>query len=227
MAQRGRPKRSWVKLDCNGILRGSINWQLTLEEQAVWIKAFAYSAVCGGESGIIQDNDHKPLPHWFIANELHCPEDIFESMLKKCQDAERLKENSNGIEIINFAAYQFTEYDRQRPYREHKQKDEEAHEPAPRKLVKYSPYPEFPNIKMSKEEYNKLLTEFGEQETRERIERLSLYMESKGKGYTSHYATILSWARKDAKEKPIETGKGGVQNPDKYISGKYGHVVKR
>ena len=56
---------------------------------------------------------------------------------------------------------------------------------------------EFKNIKLSSEEFQKLNTQFGEQETQERIERLSEYIASKGKKYKSHYATILSWARKD------------------------------
>jgi hypothetical protein len=43
----------------------------------------------------------------------------------------------------------------------------------------------------------------------QRIEALSEYMKSKGKTYKDHYATILSWARKeqrenDAKPKPVE-----------------------
>lgn len=122
--RRGRPKRAWVKLDCYGILHGSINWELTLEEQAIWIKAFTYSAVSGGTPGIIQDNDGKPLPHWFVANELHCPLEIFESMLKKCIEQNRLYENEHGIEVLHFNDYQFTEYDRQRPYRERKKESE-------------------------------------------------------------------------------------------------------
>ena len=127
MNKRGRPKRTWVKLDCYGLLHGSINWQLTLEEQAVWIKTFTYSAICGGKPGIIQDNDGQPLPHWYIANELHCPLEVFESMLEKCKSNEqqRLMENEHGIEVVNFEAYQFTEYDRQRPYRGKKQQEDD------------------------------------------------------------------------------------------------------
>lgn len=131
MAQRTRLKRVWVRLDCNGILHGSINWQLTLEEQAVWIKTFAYSAVCGGEPGMIQDNENHPLPHEFIASELHCPVKVFESMLKKSEEDNRLKENSNGIEVVNFKEYQFTEYDRQKPYREAKRAGKKIHKVCP------------------------------------------------------------------------------------------------
>ena len=117
MTERGRPRRTWVKLDCYGTLHGSINWQLTLEEQAIWIKCFAYAAVCGGKPGIIQDNDEKALPHWYIANELHCSLELFESTLQKCIEQDRMREAEDGIYIINFDAYQFTEYDRQKRYR--------------------------------------------------------------------------------------------------------------
>lgn len=122
---RGRPKRSWVKIDCAGILHGSINWQLTLEEQAIWFKMIAYSASCGGEAGYIQDNDGRPLPKSFIAQELHCSEELFASTLKKCIDEGRCTDNTSGIHLTNFNEYQFTEYDRQKPYRENKKLENE------------------------------------------------------------------------------------------------------
>ena len=45
---RGRKPRNWIKIDCEGILRGSINYLLPLDGQAIWIKMIAYSEVCGG-----------------------------------------------------------------------------------------------------------------------------------------------------------------------------------
>jgi len=48
-------------------------------------------------------------------------------------------------------------------------------------------------------EYNKLITELGEPVTKEYIKDLSLYIQSKGKKYKSHYATILAWNRKNNK----------------------------
>jgi len=121
---RGRPKRSWVKMDCQGCLHGSINFQLTLEEQAIWFKLIMYSAVCGGEPGFICDNDNRAMPTEYIAQELHCSQEALESTLEKCNKEGRTKTNSTGIEIINFNAYQFTEYDRQRPYRQAKKERE-------------------------------------------------------------------------------------------------------
>lgn len=64
---------------------------------------------------------------------------------------------------------------------------------------KYSPFPEFPGVLLSKEELEKLIKEFGEEETKRRCESLFLYMGSHGKKYKSHYMTILSWDRMEKK----------------------------
>jgi hypothetical protein len=60
-------------------------------------------------------------------------------------------------------------------------------------------YAEF--VKMAEEEYQKLITQFGEVGTKERIERLNLYKGSTGKKYASDYLTILNWEKKN-KDKP-------------------------
>lgn len=54
-----------------------------------------------------------------------------------------------------------------------------------------------PCVSMTEEEYQKLIEKFGQQNTKDRIERLSLYKKSKGKKYKCDYSTILAWARKD------------------------------
>lgn len=64
----------------------------------------------------------------------------------------------------------------------------------------YTPYPEFPNVnKMTKEEHQKLIEKFGKAGARDRVENLSLYIASKGDKYKNHYATILSWDKRDKK----------------------------
>jgi hypothetical protein len=88
----------------------------------------------------------------------------------------------------------------------------------------YIPYPEFTNIKLSTEEHQKLIKLFGESGAKDRIEALSLYKRSKGKKYKDDYATILAWERKDNRERDIKQKK---DDPDKYIKGKYGHLVHR
>jgi len=56
-------------------------------------------------------------------------------------------------------------------------------------------------------EYKKLIEELGEPLTKEYIENLSLYIQSKGRKYKSHYATILTWNKKD-----IEEGRNRLDN---------------
>ena len=63
---------------------------------------------------------------------------------------------------------------------------------------KYNIYGEFQNVKLTDEEYNKLK----QRDLLPYIEKLSTYMESKGKRYKSHYATILTWDRKETKDLP-------------------------
>ncbi len=53
------------------------------------------------------------------------------------------------------------------------------------------------NVMLSDEDLAKLQSEFPA-DWAERIERLDEYMESTGKGYRNHLATIRSWARRDA-----------------------------
>ncbi len=57
-------------------------------------------------------------------------------------------------------------------------------------------------VELTKSEYEKLIEKFGEIETLNFIERLNNYIGSTGKKYKSHYYTILSWSRKNVKEKP-------------------------
>jgi hypothetical protein len=57
-------------------------------------------------------------------------------------------------------------------------------------------YGEFGNVLLSEEEYTKLLERFGENNTKLLIEELSGYMASTKKKYSSHYATLLNWARR-------------------------------
>lgn len=58
-----------------------------------------------------------------------------------------------------------------------------------------------PQVLLSSVEYSKLVDEFGEDLTKQKIEKLSLYKQSSGKSYKSDYATILNWDRKDKEQK--------------------------
>lgn len=71
--------------------------------------------------------------------------------------------------------------------------------PKSKKPVKHK-YGEYNNVLLTDDELEKLKAEYFDYE--ERIERLSSYVESTGKKYKSHYATIRNWARKDAEKQP-------------------------
>lgn len=59
---------------------------------------------------------------------------------------------------------------------------------------------EFKNVLLTEEEFSKLETRFGKEWCEHKIESLSSYMESKGKKYKSHYATLLNWDRMENKK---------------------------
>ena len=77
-------------------------------------------------------------------------------------------------------------------------------------------YGEFQNVKLTNEEYQKLIKRFGEQSTKDRIENLSGYLASKGKKYANHYATILAWERKNPAQvkSAHKSTEGSVGVPD-------------
>ena len=73
---------------------------------------------------------------------------------------------------------------------------------------------EFENVVLTGEEHEKLVDSLGDIGAKEYIERLSSYLAQSGRRYKSHYATMLSWWRKDGK--PVSRSKGEVViKPDK------------
>lgn len=59
-------------------------------------------------------------------------------------------------------------------------------------------YGRYKNVSLTPSEYESLKNEYPIYADKY-IERLSEYMETKGKSYSNHYATILSWLKKDIK----------------------------
>lgn len=115
---RGDSKRAWVKLHINGMLNGSVRYQLAPEERATWIDLLCFAGL-GTDPGVISDNDQRPYPHSFLANRFNIPLELLETTLKKCIEEGRIAENGDGIRIVNWADYQ-SEYQRQKVSREKK-----------------------------------------------------------------------------------------------------------
>ena len=113
---RGGWKRSWVKLFIGGWLHGSIRWQLEPAERGTWADLIAMAGECGMK-GRICDNDGRPFPIQFIANQLNIPIELLGSTIAKCKAEGRIEDDDGVIMISNWKYYQ-SEYDRQKPSRE-------------------------------------------------------------------------------------------------------------
>jgi len=115
--QRNTKKRGWVVLR-KSWLTSSINYRMTLEEIAVFSKLIVMADEFGPVAGLISDNDFRAMPYEYLAHQACCSVDILKSMLNKAIEDDSIYENSHGIFLTHFDEYQFTEYDRQKPYRQ-------------------------------------------------------------------------------------------------------------
>ncbi len=197
MPSRTKTRRPWIKLYPIDCLDGSIRYQLEPAERSVWYDLLNFSAICA-TPGIIADKDGRPYPKSFIANRLNIDLNLLEQSLKKCIDEGRISEVNDGVlEITHWGSYQ-SEYQRQKPYREKKETYCEV-------------------VRLTKDEHKKLIEKFGQKGTDERLENLSLYIQSKGDKYRSHYATILNWERRNGTHQP-----GHSKVPREYSKDQWG-----
>ena len=81
-------------------------------------------------------------------------------------------------------------------------------------------YGEYSNVLLTDSDMQKLKAEFPT-DWEERIERLSYYMESKGKTYKNHLATIRNWARKDGQSPSQQPRRAQENGFDKKIDADY------
>lgn len=93
-----------------------------------------------------------------------------------------------------------------------------SEEPARAKNEPRHRYGEYENVLLSDTDLEKLKEEFPT-DWEERIENLSDYMESKGKTYKNHLATIRNWARRDRSGK--NASRGTTSSFDKKIDADY------
>lgn len=74
---------------------------------------------------------------------------------------------------------------------------------------------EFKNVLLTGDEHGKLVDSLGDRGAVEYIERLSAYLAQSGRTYENHYATMLSWWRKDGKPVSRSAPAAGPLEPDK------------
>ena len=119
---RGTKKRGWIVLR-KSWLTSSINYRMILDEIAVFSKLLVMADEFGPVPGLISDNDFRPMPHEYLAHQACCSIEVLDSCIKKATEDDSIYENSHGIFLTHFDEYQFTEYDRQKPYRQAKKEE--------------------------------------------------------------------------------------------------------
>ena len=79
-------------------------------------------------------------------------------------------------------------------------------------------YGQFKNVSLADEEYQKLKDRFGSKVS-DMIETLSEGIESHNYKYSSHYATILAWERRDRKREKVGVSRGSLSNTEELKEG--------
>lgn len=80
-------------------------------------------------------------------------------------------------------------------------------------------YAEF--VKMTEEEHEKLINEYGEVFTKMMVDRLDDYKASTGKVYKDDYRTILNWIKKDKEKNPdISTSYEDIEDENPFNNGR-------
>lgn len=168
--------------------------------------------------GYIQSEPAKGIPHIQLAALLNMTSNEFEQALELQKETGRVEESENGvIKIVNWDRYQsIPSWDGENEGKA--EEEEDITEPESTDPVKRY-YGEFKNVLLTDEEHSKLVLKFGVDGCNDRIETLSAGIESKGYKYKSHYATILSWDKKDQRD---AAGKGKPINTPQ--PGKYSHM---
>ncbi len=112
--------RDWVKLWIKECLIGTIREELTPEERGVWYD-FLILAGHSRVPGVICANEDTPLSVKRIAEILNTPLELVERCIAKFQKSKRATIDKHGcLQIPNWGKYQYSDYDRQKPYREQK-----------------------------------------------------------------------------------------------------------
>jgi predicted phage replisome organizer len=83
------------------------------------------------------------------------------------------------------------------------------------------------SVLLFQEEFDKLVVQFGERGTQDWITKLSRYKKSKGKEYKSDYDTILNWEHRPYRNNGRKKNGNNNSDPDKFIRGKFAHMVHR
>ena len=98
-------------------LFGTLRHELASGERGIWNDLLDMAKISRVRPGLIAAGKNTAYNHQWLANFLNVSIEELEITLKKLEKTERIIENGNGIEILNWARYQ-SEYERQKPYRQ-------------------------------------------------------------------------------------------------------------
>lgn len=111
-------KRRWIKLFIDECLTGTIREDLTPTQRSLWYD-FLLLAGRNRPPGCISANEKTKLSPGRIAAVLNVPTKMVERAISKFIESERITVDRRGIiHIANWDKYQYTDYDRQKPYRQ-------------------------------------------------------------------------------------------------------------
>ena len=111
-------KRKWIKLYIDECLTGTIREDLLPEERGVWYD-FLLLAGRNRPPGAISANETTPISPRRLASLLNISVQLIARATKKFEESGRVRIDESGIlHIANWDKYQFTDYDRQKPFRQ-------------------------------------------------------------------------------------------------------------
>lgn len=151
-----------------------------------------------------------------LSDETGIPESTIEDILNFLERQHQIQQEKNTkyrlITILNWKTHQTSDSkSNNRATTEQQQADTNKNHKKYKKEEKNT-YGEFENVRLTSKEYEKLVEQSNEGFINSLIVQLDTYIESTGKKYASHYATIQNWGRRKAMEnkQKVESKKSNV-----------------
>lgn len=142
----------------------------------------------------------KKMPNETESGRIEYVYDIFESAQEVKQEGEKQGVENLDVESLGVENLQLENVPQLNTNKQIT-KESNTKESSTKRETRHK-YGEYGNVLLSDSDMQKLKTEFPT-DWEERIENLSNYMESKGKTYKNHLATIRNWARRDRSSKKV------------------------
>ena len=118
-------KRKWIKLFIDECLTGTIREDLTPTQRSIWYD-FLLLAGRNRPPGAISANETTAISTQRLAAWLNVPVSIITVAKRKFVASGRITISDDSIiHIVNWDKYQYTDYDRQKPYREKKAQEKD------------------------------------------------------------------------------------------------------